>query len=107
MLANPGYEYHCEIKVKAPIFGWVKIDTVIDVDSETSFHGHGTVLGRTVNFKDGVISGEDYLFQVTIKSIVIEIKAQMHEDKTITGEAHAAKYKAMKVKGEILSMDKI
>lgn len=107
MKATPGCEYHCEIKVKAPIFGWVKIDTHINVDSESAFHGSGKVMGKTVNFKDGVIEGEDYLFQVTIKSIVISIKAQLHEDDTITGEAHAAKYRPMKVRGTILSKNTI
>ena len=103
MKATPGCEYHCEIQVKAPIFGWVKIDTIIDVDDEKSFHGSGKVLGRTIGFKDGVIQGDDYLFGVSIKNIPISITAQMHEDDSITGEGRAAKYKAMKVKGRILS----
>ena len=103
MKANPGTEYLTDIQVKAPIFGWVKIATTIIVDSDTAFHGSGKVMGRTVNFNDGVIEGEDYLFQVSIKSMIIKIKAQLHEDDTITGEAHAPKYKPLKVKGTILS----
>ncbi len=107
MKATPGTEYLTDIQVKAPIFGWVKIATTIDVDSETSFHGSGKVMGRTVNFNDGVIEGEDYLFQVTIKSMVIKIRAQLHEDDTITGEAHAPKYRPLKVRGTILSKSTI
>ena len=82
MKATPGTEYLTDIQVKAPIFGWVKIATTIIVDSDTAFHGSGKVMGRTVNFNDGVIDGEDYLFQV---------------------EAHAPKYRPLKVRGTILS----
>jgi len=102
MKVESGNDYTCELQVKAPVIGKVKIKAVITVDSDTTFYGTGELLGKTVRFHDGAIRGNDFVFSVMIKNVRIDIIAQLLDDGSIQGKATAAKHKPMTVTGHLL-----
>jgi hypothetical protein len=102
MKVEAGKDYTCELQVKAPVVGKVKIRAVISVDSDTTFYGKGELLGKTVRFHDGAIRGDNFVFSVVIKSIRIDIVAQLRDDGSIEGTAVAAKHKPMHVTGHLI-----
>ena len=84
----------------------VKISAVIRVDSETSFHGEGTAMGKTIGFKNGVIKDGKYCFGVTAKGMTAAIEATLNPDGSIAGTATLAGSKPMSCKGKVTREEK-
>ena len=105
MTVKPGYNYYCDISVKYGLVP-VKISAVIRVDSETSFHGEGTAMGKTIGFKNGVIKDGKYCFSVTAKGMTAAIEASMNSDGSIAGIATLAGSKPMPCKGKVTREEK-
>ena len=70
MEIEPGYEYTCALVVHMGLLGKRDVEATIDVDTPTSFHGHGRLTGKPFSFaglkvddtmcmyfNDGVIDG--------------------------------------------------
>ena len=105
MTVKPGYNYYCDISVKYGLVP-VKISAVIRVDSETSFHGEGTAMGKTIGFKNGVIEDGRYCFSVTAKGMTAAIEASLNPDGSIAGTATLAGSKPIPCKGNVTREEK-
>ncbi|MBO4351943.1 MAG: hypothetical protein J5818_00430 [Eggerthellaceae bacterium] len=112
-----GNEYVCALVVHMGLLGKRDVEAVIDVDTPTSFHGYGrlvgkpiTIAGMTVDensrmyFNDGVIDGDSFAFTVSGGGITATFNAQVAEDGSITGKANAGGVLSIKITGAIKSV---
>ena len=105
MTVKPGYNYYCEISAKYGLVP-VKINAVIRVDSEDSFHGEGTAMGKTIAFKNGTVRNGKYCFSVSAKGMTAAIEASLNSDGSISGTATVAGSKPISCKGKIIREEK-
>jgi len=105
MTVRPGYNYHCEISAKYGLMP-IRVNAVIRVDSETSFHGEGTIMGKTIAFNNGTVKDGKYCFSVSAKGMTAAIEASLNSDGSITGTATVAGSKPIPCKGKVTREEK-
>lgn len=91
-----------EVKIKSPV-GWVKAHVGLEMDTENSFHGTAKLMGLNVPYEKGRTDGSHYRFDIAVKlpfgELPVSIRADLHEDGSVTGFADAPKHKPMKIEG--------
>lgn len=102
----PGNDYEIEVELKSPM-GWIKVQALLKITSETEFSGNAKLMGFTVELTDCVRSGSHFNFVASPKLpfgvLRVEIEADIAEDGTVTGVANAPRHKPMEIKGQVVS----
>ena len=114
MKIEPGYEYTCALVVHMGLLGKRDVEATIDVDTPTSFHGHGRLTGKPFSFaglkvddtmcmyfNDGVIDGNQFSFTVSGGGITATFKVVVADDGSITGTANAGGVLNIKLTGTV------
>ena len=120
MNIEPGYEYTCDLVVDLGLFGKHDVQTIIDVDSPTGFHGTGRLTGEPFKvlsfeingdsvlvFENGVIEGNKLSFSVAEGGLSATFTTFLAEDGSITGTAEAAGILRMKLSGHVSSSTRL
>lgn len=102
----PGNEYEIEVELKSPM-GWIKVQALLNILSETTFTGNAKLMGFTVELTDCEKNGSQFRFVASPKLpfgvLRVEIEAEIAEDGTVTGVANAPRHKPMEIKGQVVS----
>lgn len=102
----PGNDYEIEVELKSPM-GWIKVQALLKIASETEFSGNAKLMGFTVELTDCAKSGSHFSFVASPKLpfgvLRVEIEADIAEDGTVTGVANAPRHKPMEIKGQVVS----
>ena len=102
MVIEAGFRYTCALVVHLGLLGKRNVEAVIDVDTPTSFHGFGHLVGKPISllgmtvdessqmyFKDGVIEGDTFAFEVTGRGLTAKFNVTVAPDCSIRGTANA------------------
>ena len=114
MEIKEGYEYTCNLVVHMGLLGKRNVEAIIDVDTPTSFHGRGHMMGKPINFagmkidessymyfENGVIEGSTFTFEITGKGLTAKFVVQVADNGSITGKANAGGILNIKLTGNI------
>lgn len=102
----PGNDYQFEVQIKSPM-GWIKVEALLSLLTETAFSGHARLMGFTVELTDCIKAGSHFSFAASPKLpfgvLRVEIDADVAEEGIVTGIANAPRHKPMTIKGQMVA----
>lgn len=96
-----GKEYKSKVKVKVgPI--WMKMRMDFTLDSESTFHGHGSGAFNNYSYDNGTIEGDTLTYTTTIMGKETTSIVTIADDGSIEGQAISEGSKPLIVRGALV-----
>lgn len=103
-MMTPGSSYQADVEIKSPM-GWIKVEALLLISSETAFSGQAKLLGFSVELTDCAREGDHLRFAASPKLpfgvLRVEIEADVAPDGAVTGVANAPRHKPMEIRGKL------